>query len=324
MWFMSALDPDALYGEDVYAAVIDEGTRCKEASWYAVRSTLTATEGPIRIIGNVKGRKNWVYRMARKAEAGAPNMHYAKLTAYDAIEAGVLSEEEVEDARAMLPDHVFKELYMAEPSADEGNPFGADAIEDCARDGGSVILPVVWGWDLAKSKDWTVGIGIDSSGDVTDIQRFQLPWGETEKLIRRKCDGTMTVIDSTGVGDPIVERLMLDGLQIEGYKFTGQTKQQLMEGLAAAIQGREITFPRGSVLYHELMAFEYKIKIRDGHVTNIAYSAPEGMHDDCVVALGLAVMLWKRYKVTGQWWCGEVTAGAESEGGIWIPPDYIG
>ena len=114
--FLGAEDPDTLYGEDVYAAVIDEATRVKAESWYAVRSTLTATQGPIRIIGNVKGSRNWAYKLARRAEAGAPNMHYAKLTVWDAVEAGIFPEEEALDAKEMLPDSVYRELYMAEPA----------------------------------------------------------------------------------------------------------------------------------------------------------------------------------------------------------------
>jgi phage terminase large subunit-like protein len=67
--FRSGDHPDTLYGEDVYACVIDEASRFKEDAWYAIRSTLTKTRGRIRIIGNVKGRKNWFYLLARQAEA---------------------------------------------------------------------------------------------------------------------------------------------------------------------------------------------------------------------------------------------------------------
>ncbi|MGH8323239.1 MAG: terminase large subunit domain-containing protein, partial [Steroidobacteraceae bacterium] len=128
IWFKGADKPDSLYGEDVYAAVIDEATRCKEEAWHALRSTLTATRGPVRIIGNVKGRRNWAYKLARLAEAGEPNMHYAKLTAYDAVDGGVLELAEVEDAKRVLPENVFNELYLGIPSDDGGNPFGVKAI----------------------------------------------------------------------------------------------------------------------------------------------------------------------------------------------------
>jgi hypothetical protein len=127
----SAEKPDNLYGEDVFAAVFDEASRAREEAWHALRSTLTATRGKVRIIGNVKGRKNWAYKLARRAESGEPGMSYQKITAYDAIDAGILSEGEIEDARRQLPDNVFRELYLAEPSDDEGNPFGMIAIRDC-------------------------------------------------------------------------------------------------------------------------------------------------------------------------------------------------
>src|SRR4029077_4551401 len=70
--------PDTLYGEHLYACVVDEASRCREDAWHAIRSTLTATRGPIRIIGNVKGRKNWFFQLARLAEQGMPNFGYHK------------------------------------------------------------------------------------------------------------------------------------------------------------------------------------------------------------------------------------------------------
>src|SRR5687768_8241630 len=70
VWFKGADKPDGLYGEDVYGCVVDEATRCKEGAWHAVRSTLTATRGPVKLVGNVRGRRNWAYLLARRAEAG--------------------------------------------------------------------------------------------------------------------------------------------------------------------------------------------------------------------------------------------------------------
>ena len=150
IWFKSGEKPDNLYGEDVYAAVLDEASRMREESWHAVRSTLTATRGPVRIIGNVRGRRNWAYQLARKAEAGEPGMEYHRITAVDAIEAGVLDEAEIEDAKRQLPDAVFRELYMAEAADDEGNPFGYEAIRRGVAPM-STNWPVAFGVDLAKS-----------------------------------------------------------------------------------------------------------------------------------------------------------------------------
>ena len=282
IWFKGADKPDSLYGEDVYAAVIDEGSRMKEEAWYALRSTLTATRGPIRAIGNVKGKKNWFYRLARRAESGEKDMEFHRITANEAVASGVLAQEEITDAQEKLPEAVFRELYMAEASDDEGNPFGIQAIRNCIRPMSSG-RPVAWGWDLAKSRDYTVGIALDKDMQVCKLSRFQQPWGETKARILRETGRIPAYVDSTGVGDPIVEDLQKGRRNYEGWHFTQTSKQKLMEGLSAVIQQGDIGFPEG-VITLELESFEYEYTR-----TGVRYSAPEGSHDDTVCAIALAV-----------------------------------
>ena len=282
IWFKSAENPDHLYGDDVRAAVIDEATRCREQSWHAIRSTLTATRGSVRIIGNVRGRKNWVHRMA--ARANGVDIVYSKLTAWDAVDGGILVKEEIESAQRDLPESVFKELYLAEPSDDGGNPFGIPAIEKCVAN----IEPssdhvLAWGVDLAKSHDWTVAIGLDAECRVVQIHRWQSDWGQTIQRLGDIIGDTPALIDSTGVGDPIVEELQRSLPCVTAFKFTSQSKQQIMEGLAARIHAGGIAFPDGW-LRDELDSYEYVHS-----VSGTKYSAPANMHDDGVCALALAV-----------------------------------
>lgn len=293
--FKSGEKPDNLYGEDVYAAVVDEASRLREESWYALRSTVTATRGPIRFIGNVKGRKNWFYAMCRNAEKEeaqarldnrAPSMTYHKIVAGDAVAAGVLEDKEIEGARRELPENIFRELYLAEAADDGGNPFGLSAIAACVQPISSKA-PCYWGWDLAKSIDWSVGIALDEDGAVCRFVRFQKPWSATMEDILRNTKSVRALVDSTGVGDPILEMLQKHpGTRFEGYTFNQQSKQKLMEGLAVKIQQGEIAFPDG-IIRNELDSFEYEYTR-----TGVRYSAPENMnlHDDCVMALALACM----------------------------------
>jgi phage FluMu gp28-like protein len=311
MWFKSGEKPDNLYGEDVYAAVLDEASRMREESFFAIRSTLTATNGPLRAIGNVKGRKNWFYRLSRLAEGGAPGMSFSKLTAYDAVAGGVLKVEEVEDARRMLPDHVFRELYLAEPSDDGGNPFGLNHIAACVAPL-SKENPVAFGVDLAKSQDWTVIIALDKRGRCCGIDRWQRrSWEDTTKELVAYIGHLPALVDSTGVGDPIVEALQRKCSQVEGYTFSASSKQKLMEGLSLAIQGREITFPDG-VIKSELEEFEYQYTR-----TGVRYSAPAGFNDDCVMALALA--RHKLRQVLPNYMTGDLYSAPKSSS--WIPDD---
>lgn len=300
--FKGADVPDSLYGEDVHAAVIDEATRVKEEAWHALRTTLTATRGPVRIIGNVKGRRNWAYRLARRAESGEPDMHYARITAHDAVLAGVLDQHEIDDARAQLPENVYRELYEAEPSDDEGNPFGIAAIRACLEALHAGCDPVVWGWDLARANDWTWGIALCDHGAVCRSERWNqstLPtgnrgkdddassshpeyWDVTLRRVKDLVGRLPAAVDSTGPGGPIDQALNAAHRNVEGYVFSQRSKQQLMEGLAVAIQQREVRFPEGP-LSVELESFEYQYSR-----TGVHYGAPEGMHDDGVCALALA------------------------------------
>jgi hypothetical protein len=124
--FKSADKPDSLYGDDVKAVVLDEATRMKEEAWHAVRSTLTKTEGLCKIIGNTKGIMNWVYQLItkiEKKELEPTAWTHFKITADDAVAAGVLKAEEIEDARKTLPNGVFLELYYCIPNQNSSRKF---------------------------------------------------------------------------------------------------------------------------------------------------------------------------------------------------------
>lgn len=279
--FKSAEKPDNLYGDDVYAAVFDEASRAREDSWFALRSTLTATKGKCKLIGNVKGKKNWFYKLGERAKSGEPNMEYFKITAYDAAKEGILEVEEIEQAKRDLPDYVFKELYLAEPAEDNSNPFGYENINNC-------IIPtqtgvaVAYGIDLAKYTDWTVIIGLNDKGEVCHFERFQMDWSQTLNKIGSIIGNIPTFVDSTGVGDPIVEQLQRNRPRVQGFKFTSQSKQQLIEGLVVAVQQQKIGFPEG-VIADEMRNFEFEYTR-----TGVKYTAPQGLHDDAVMSLALA------------------------------------
>lgn len=281
IWFKSAEKPDNLYGEDVYAAVFDEFTRAREEAWIALRTTLTATKAPCKFIGNAKGRKNWGYKLGIKAKNGEPGYEYFQITAYDAVNEGILELEEVEQAKRDLPDIAFRELYLAEDLEDQANPFGIQAIQNRIKPI-SMLEPVCFGVDLAKSVDWTVITGLDSNGDVCYFDRFQSDWNQTTRKVIEAIRYKPANIDSTGVGDPIFELVSKECQGAISFKFTQHSKQQLMERLAVSIQKGEISVLSGA-MQDELENFEFEYT-----KTGVRYTAPSGSHDDCVMALGLA------------------------------------
>lgn len=127
--FKSAEKPDNLYGEDVYAVVFDEAPRARVEAFYALRSTITHTGGKMKMIGNFGGTANWMHQLKEKAKTDE-QYSYHKVTAWDAVEQGILSREEVEQAQKDLPPKIFKSLYLAEEQENQDMLVSFGAIND--------------------------------------------------------------------------------------------------------------------------------------------------------------------------------------------------
>jgi hypothetical protein len=283
--FKSGDRPDGLFGEDVNGAVIDEASRLRIESFTAIRSTLTATRGPIVVIGNVRGKLNWFYKLCRRIERkNLRNSHYAKLTAYDAARAGVIEWAELRDAQNLLPDDVFRELYLAEATEEGSNPFGIENIENCTLESISTLPAICYGIDLGKSFDYSVIIGLDKFGQVCYLDRFQKEWTVTINDIISLPKDIPMMIDASGVGNAPVEIIQKtrEAEKTFGFVFTKSTKQPLMTELSTSIARQEIWYPDG-IIKDELNDFEFEYTR-----TGVLYSAPYGFHDDTVSALALA------------------------------------
>ena len=318
--FRSADKPDNLFGSAVTSAVLDEASRMKDDAVDAIFSTTTRTRGPMRLIGNVRGRANRHYQWSRKGEAGEEGFAYHRITADDAVEAGVFHLEDVEMARRSMPDAIFRELYYCEPSDDGGNPFGIEAIRACAElNGGKATgKPVaVWGLDIARKRDWAVLIGLDHSRQVAAFHRwhglsFGALVGEVSRIVG-KGSRACVVYDATGVGDAVGEQLVAARVWVEPFIFSSASKQGLMEGLALALQQGRTSVLDG-VHRAELEAFEYDVK-----AGRVVYGAPAATHDDTVCAHALAWWGADRFGVTNAVRRGIISApsGPTVRGSTW-------
>lgn len=277
-WTMDSDDPAR--GRKYKRVVLDECgiVRNLEAVWNsAIRPTLTDLKGDAWLLGTPKGRQEF-HRFYVRGEQG--DKGWASFRAPTRTNPAI-DPEELEDAKRQMPPQIFAQEFEGIPADDGGNPFGMAAIASCV--GECTGDPVCFGVDLAKSTDWTWVVGLSQAGHVVVSERWQSPWRETKMRVASIIGDKPTAIDSTGVGDPIVEELQRDLSNVEGVKFSSTSKQQMMELLAARIQTGEVRFS-DQRLRTELESFEYEYK-QGGRVF---YSAPSGLHDDGVCALALA------------------------------------
>ena len=274
--------PDPARGRKYKLAVIDEAGIVRDLLevWQAaIRPTLVDLGGRALILGTPKGRRHGFVTLFNRGLTDDPDWQSFRAST---LENPYIPAEEVEIARRELPPEVFAQEFEGVPAEDGGNPFGLDAIRECIGPLSSAS-PECYGVDLAKSQDYTAVVALDKDGAVCRLERWQSPWNVTRERLAAMIGDKPAQIDSTGVGDPIVEDLRKVCRKVEGFKFTAQTKQQLVEGLQLAIQTREIRFPEG-FLRSELESFGFRYSGK-----HVSYEATVG-HDDGVCALALAVL----------------------------------
>ena len=278
--FWSLDNPNAGRSRKYKRSVIDEAAFVKylwEAWTQAIRPTLTDLKGDAWLLSTPRG-KNDFYKLYQRGVSGEPGWKSWQMPTHT---NPYIDKNELEDAKLDLPESAYNQEYLALFSDNVANPFGIEFIKKCLKPL-SKESPLVFGVDLAKSVDWTVVIGLDKNGDVCLFERWQSDWGQTKNRIKQLVGSKPALIDSTGVGDPIFEDLSKSCSGLEKFVFTSPSKQKIMEGLASAIQNSKVSVIQG-IMYDELESFEY-IYGRMG----VKYSAPDGLHDDCVCALALA------------------------------------
>lgn len=289
--FWSLDNPNAGRSRKYKIAVIDEAAFVRDlwTAWTeSIRPTLTDLQGDAWFFSTPKG-KNDFYKLFVRG-GSEPNWASWKMSTYT---NPFINAAEIDEAKADLPELAFSQEYLAEFSENVANPFGVQFIRQCIYPL-STLPAVCYGIDLAKSSDWTVIIGLDQHGQVCHFDRFQKDWRGTIQTITALPPAPIKV-DSTGVGDPVAEELQIKRPNVSGFKFSANSKQQLMEGLAMGIQQRKVFFPDGLIV-QELENFEYEFTR-----TGVKYSAPAGLHDDCVCALALAYDCYKNNVSFGQY-----------------------
>ena len=287
----SAARPDSLRGYGLDGLVIDDAAFVREEVWTAaLRPALSDRKGSALLLSTPCGR-NWfweAYLRGRDRSALGWRSWRFPTAANPRIDS-----EEIEEARRLLPERVFRQEYLAEFLEDGGEVFrrvrvAATASADSPpAPGHRYVMGVDWG----RRDDFTALAVIDATTrQMVALDRFtSVEWatqrGRLAALARRW--GVEDILaEANAMGEPNIEALRREGLPIQGFTTTAVSKPPLIESLALAIETEELALLPDETLLGELEAYTYQT-LPSGRPR---YGAPPGLHDDTVIALALA---WK-------------------------------
>jgi hypothetical protein len=206
-----------------------------------------------------------------------------------AVFPGGRDDPAIKSIEAGLSPDQFRERFGGEPVAHEDQVFRGESIQKCIGPLGQPDGWVVLGCDVARIRDFTVVVAMNSLRQVVEIQRFRkVDWVlQVQRIVEmyKRLRAQRIAIDSTGLGDPIAELLYRNGLIVDPVKITAQSKAELIDRLSISLDRGEVTIPRDEALIGELWDFQATERA-SGHDK---LEAPEGKHDDLVIGLALAV-----------------------------------
>lgn len=207
-------------------------------------------------------------------------------TSYD---SPFTSDKEIDEIRLITPEKTFRQEYLAEFLEDAGFFSGLSKLFIGTLQNEPVpAASYVIGVDLAKEVDYTVcWVGRVDTREGVYCERYnKLPWPEQVQRIKnlsQRFTRAHCVVDATGLGDVIVDDLRASGVSVTPYKFNNESKNQMLDDLAADIEQSRIKCYKHGETYSEMKSIQ-RILLPSG---KWRIEAVGGMHDDCVMSLGL-------------------------------------
>ena len=297
--FWTLQDDGAGRGRKYTRVVIDEAAHARylKDTWEkAILPTLTDFQGSARIISTPSGR-NYFWELYQHGRADNPKRlgDWESFT-FPTLSNPHISPAEVEKMRALLPERVFAQEYLAQFLEDGGGVFRrvTAAVDSAlptdphaaqAQPGAAYVIGVDWG----RNNDFTVFTTIDAKdGAVVAVDRFtDIDYAvQLSRLqaLHQRFPKAPILAESNSMGGPLIEQLQRMRLPVRPFHTTAASKAQAIEALALAFEGGTLRIPAVQWLIDELLAFDQE-RLPSGAMR---YAAPKGGHDDGVMSLAIA------------------------------------
>jgi len=305
---------DALRGATAHLILIDEAAFVMEELFDVIFPMILTTHGRVVEISTPNFSSGEFYRACMDSDSGFTPFHY---TTQDGVfdDGSRLVDEkslEFEIKRCGGTDSPrYRREILAEFAAAEGAFFDTDAVNHALKS--DVIqlsfgLPghkYVIGVDLAVKQDFTVFIIMDyTNPNNLQIVRFVRFNGKTPDEIMnmlykeaRAFNANKILIDDANIGSGMISHLQQNfpKYRWEGFNFNSTSKVEIMNDLNIALCTRILDIPDDEVIRDELVSFYYEENPKTKHMS----MEGKGTHDDCPIAIAIAVRATGVFGVKG-------------------------
>lgn len=304
--FKSTEREDSLRGFTGTHMIVDEAAYHGEEVWNAVLKPIMLVKGQKVLFISTPRGSNWFKRMydlgqdPEQTNYASCRMHYS--------ENPYLNQEELNEAKRSLPDHIFQAEYEGTFTESGQTVFSLDeslALNYWPKPQGKVYCGIDWG----RANDWTVATFMDETGRIVEIYREnKQDWTQmiNEILQVVKKYNATVLAEQNSIGDVTFELMKKQHQDTHPFVTSNKSKNEIIEGLAVDLNNDAIKLPSKELfesLWFEMQVFEYEYSPK---TRTLRYNAPSPFHDDTVMSLAITNYARKTMKSIGTYAVGSV------------------
>lgn len=310
IYFKSAEQREALRGETCTGILaLDEAAYISDDIFYTILPWVDAHKSPILMTSTPFIKSGFFFKYFNYGllrENNTVTIDWSNEIYQESIEK-ILPKSKLEEYKKILPKNVFLTDYLGKFLDDEGSVFNnfRECVEfNIIRDCDKLYFGIDWA--AGTEGDDTAIVAFNQYGKQVYLKYFNNKNSTTQinmiaeilETFKKQIVVVQTELNSLGtpLTDFLKQRSQLSSLNFVGFTTTNSSKNALVTNLQLAFEKQEIGILDDEKQLAELGYYsaEFNTKTR-----NVSYNAPQGLHDDIVIALMLAYDAYKNGGATG-------------------------
>jgi hypothetical protein len=278
---------DRIVGTNPVGVVFSEYSLMKPEVWTLISPILAENGGWAVFVFTPRGQ-NHAYELLQKAKKN--KNWYVGI--FPVSETKALPQDILDEERMNMTQAYYMQEYECDFTENASAVFRNvrsrtyEMMEWKFNDNGIYQLGV----DLAKANDYTVitpfdyttfRVGPQDSFNQID---YTLQKAKIEGAFYRY-NKARVVMDTTGVGTPVVDDLLNKGINVTPFAFTYNSRNELLVNLQILLEQGKISIPNDPELIEELESAVWDVTAQGRSKIVV----PDNKHDDRMMSLALAV-----------------------------------
>lgn len=272
---------------------VDEASYIPDDIFFETMAWVNVSQAPVIVCSTPNHKTGFFYKYYTLGFENGNKILSYNWSEYDTSE--LLPNEKLEQYRKEFPAHKFKTDFLGEFLDNEGGVFGdySEIITNNFNADGNCYFGIDWG--TGQGQDETaiaifnsyrqmIGLYHFSDKDETQTINYIIELIKQYKPLKVQVETNSIGAVFYGLLDKAIKKA---GLPVMLLKFTttNDSKERIINNFQVLMQNKQVTILDNSTLKVQLDMYEMKTTPNGKHT----YNAANGYHDDCIIAMLLAL-----------------------------------